>query len=80
MDIIVLIRLFNACKFIVFLPQMGQLQTILILAYEIEYCNFQDVLSKLVHLTYDIEDIATCELTFNLYKTYNFWQEQRGCW
>ena len=32
--------------------------------YEIEYCNFQDVLSKLVHLTYHIEDIAKCELTF----------------
>ena len=33
--------------------------------YEIEYCNFQDVLSKFVHLTYDIEDIA--DLRFDIY-------------
>ena len=34
-----------------------------VLRYEIECCNFQDVLSKFVHLTYDIEDITKCELT-----------------
>ena len=34
--------------------------------YDIEYCSWQDVLSKFIHLTYGIEDIAKSFHTDNV--------------
>ena len=65
MEIIILNKLLYVCKLITLrikLPQMGQLRTIC--STKLNTAIFRKYYRKFVHVTYDIEDIAKCALTF----------------